>query len=259
MDKALAGIRVVDLTNNQAGPSCGQMLAWLGADVIKVEEPGGDRQRRQGKAPKSDTMGPVFVALNRNKRSVAIDLKSEAGKRPRDRDARWFCAGIPGCRGRFRQRSGSTFSTLHRRGLRGSKREGIGAGRQSGASHAHHDDQSSGNRDDAGGNLHGGAARPAQADEKAETGMHRFVKDDDVDGDECREVPEQRLRAREGRFDLVVLSQVQFDRMKSIVRRRPVSFTASSCTLPVQPHTRMPASPTSVRSMPLWRAWKNSA
>jgi crotonobetainyl-CoA:carnitine CoA-transferase CaiB-like acyl-CoA transferase len=77
----LHGIRIVDLTQFILGPYATQNLGDLGADVIKVEEPGGDRQRRQGKAPKSDTMGPVFVALNRNKRSVAIDLKSEPGKR----------------------------------------------------------------------------------------------------------------------------------------------------------------------------------
>jgi crotonobetainyl-CoA:carnitine CoA-transferase CaiB-like acyl-CoA transferase len=77
----LHGIRVVDLTQFILGPYATQTLGDLGADVIKVEEPSGDRQRRQGKAPKSDTMGPVFVALNRNKRSLALDLKSEAGRR----------------------------------------------------------------------------------------------------------------------------------------------------------------------------------
>ena len=77
----LHGIRIVDLTQFILGPYATQNLGDLGADVIKIEEPGGDRQRRQGKAPKSDTMGPVFVALNRNKRSLALDLKSEPGKR----------------------------------------------------------------------------------------------------------------------------------------------------------------------------------
>src|SRR6185295_19021462 len=78
----LHGIRIIDLTQFILGPYATQNLGDLGADVIKVEEPSGDRQRRQGKAPKSvETMGPVFVGLNRNKRSVAIDLKTEPGKR----------------------------------------------------------------------------------------------------------------------------------------------------------------------------------
>ena len=75
----LAGVRVIDLTQFVLGPYCTQTLGDLGADVIKVEEPGGDRQR-MGKAPNSQTMGPLYVALNRNKRSVALDLKEEAGR-----------------------------------------------------------------------------------------------------------------------------------------------------------------------------------
>lgn len=77
----LHGVRVIDLTQYVLGPYATQTLGDLGADVIKIEEPSGDRQRNQGKAPKSTTMGPLFVALNRNKRSVAIDLKSDEGKR----------------------------------------------------------------------------------------------------------------------------------------------------------------------------------
>jgi crotonobetainyl-CoA:carnitine CoA-transferase CaiB-like acyl-CoA transferase len=76
----LHGIRIIDLTQFVLGPYATQTLGDLGADVIKVEEPSGDRQRNQGKAPKSQNMGPLYVALNRNKRSVAIDLKSDEGK-----------------------------------------------------------------------------------------------------------------------------------------------------------------------------------
>ena len=77
---ALSGVRIVDLTQFVLGPYATQTLGDLGADVIKIEEPSGDRQR-SGKAPKSKTMGPLFVALNRNKRSVVLDLKSEPGRR----------------------------------------------------------------------------------------------------------------------------------------------------------------------------------
>ena len=77
----LHGVRVIDLTQFVLGPYCTQTLGDLGADVIKIEEPGGDRQRQGGKAPTSDAMGPLYVALNRNKRSVVLDLKTEPGKR----------------------------------------------------------------------------------------------------------------------------------------------------------------------------------
>ncbi len=77
----LKGVRVIDLTQFVLGPYCTQTLGDLGADVIKVEEPSGDRQRTAGKAPSSKTMGPTFVALNRNKRSLALDLKSEPGRK----------------------------------------------------------------------------------------------------------------------------------------------------------------------------------
>jgi crotonobetainyl-CoA:carnitine CoA-transferase CaiB-like acyl-CoA transferase len=76
----LNGVRIIDLTQFVLGPYATQTLGDLGADVIKVEEPGGDRQRKDGKPPNLKEMGPSFIALNRNKRSVALDLKSEEGK-----------------------------------------------------------------------------------------------------------------------------------------------------------------------------------
>lgn len=76
----LNGVRVVDLTQFVLGPYATQTLGDLGADVIKIEEPSGDRQRKTGKAPHSKSMGPVYVSLNRNKRSVVLDLKTDDGR-----------------------------------------------------------------------------------------------------------------------------------------------------------------------------------
>jgi len=75
----LAGIRVLDLTMNILGPLAAQILGDMGADVWKVEPPEGDTLRGIGKG-RNPRMGPLFMHLNRNKRSVALDLKSAAAK-----------------------------------------------------------------------------------------------------------------------------------------------------------------------------------
>jgi formyl-CoA transferase len=79
-DKPLAGIKVIDFTGVQAGPACTQMLAWFGADVIKVERPnGGDVTRGQLRdIPDLDAL--YFTMLNSNKRSLAINTKTPEGK-----------------------------------------------------------------------------------------------------------------------------------------------------------------------------------
>jgi crotonobetainyl-CoA:carnitine CoA-transferase CaiB-like acyl-CoA transferase len=81
MTLPLSGIRVLDVSQVMAGPFCCMLLGDMGADVIKVEPPGvGDQTRRaMGFRLQSDD-SPGFLALNRNKRSVEIDLKSEAGR-----------------------------------------------------------------------------------------------------------------------------------------------------------------------------------
>jgi crotonobetainyl-CoA:carnitine CoA-transferase CaiB-like acyl-CoA transferase len=73
----LDGITVIDLSSFIFGPYATQTLGDLGADVIKVEAPGGDRQRFGLKQAKSRDMGSTFMTLNRNKRSVTLDLKEE--------------------------------------------------------------------------------------------------------------------------------------------------------------------------------------
>jgi formyl-CoA transferase len=80
MTKALEGVRVVDMTHVQSGPSSTQLLAWLGADVIKVEVPGrGDVTRGQLRdVPGTDSL--YFTMLNCNKRSITVNMKSPEGK-----------------------------------------------------------------------------------------------------------------------------------------------------------------------------------
>jgi formyl-CoA transferase len=80
MGEALSGIRVIDLTNNQAGPSCGQMLAWLGADVVKVEEPEKGDPARHLLRDRPDADALFYLAFNANKRSLTLNLKHERGK-----------------------------------------------------------------------------------------------------------------------------------------------------------------------------------
>jgi formyl-CoA transferase len=78
--KALEGVKILDMTHVQSGPTCTQLLAWFGADVIKVERPGvGDATRKQLiDVPGADSL--YFTMLNHNKRSVTINTKTDRGK-----------------------------------------------------------------------------------------------------------------------------------------------------------------------------------
>ena len=81
MGKALEGIRILDMTHVQSGPTCTQILAWFGADVIKIERPGvGDATRGQLRdIPDVDSL--YFTMLNANKRSVTLNPKTETGNK----------------------------------------------------------------------------------------------------------------------------------------------------------------------------------
>jgi formyl-CoA transferase len=77
--EALKGVRILDMTHVQAGPTCSQLLAWMGADVIKFEPPQGDATRGQLRdIPNADSL--YFTMLNCNKRSITVNMKTAEGK-----------------------------------------------------------------------------------------------------------------------------------------------------------------------------------
>jgi len=77
--EALKGIRILDMSHVQAGPTCSQLLAWMGADVIKFENPAGDATRGQLRdVPNADSL--YFTMLNCNKRSITVNMKNAEGK-----------------------------------------------------------------------------------------------------------------------------------------------------------------------------------
>ncbi len=80
MTAALDGITVLDFTQFESGTVCTQTLAWLGANVIKIERPGKGEQGRQSTVDQPGMDSYIFILLNANKKSITLDIKHPEGK-----------------------------------------------------------------------------------------------------------------------------------------------------------------------------------
>jgi crotonobetainyl-CoA:carnitine CoA-transferase CaiB-like acyl-CoA transferase len=107
---ALEGIHVLDAASMMAGPYCATLLGDMGADVIKLEPPNGDETRRIG--PRKGTESGVFVGVNRNKRSVALDLRTDAGKKVLAELVQWADVVVDNLRPAARAKLGLDHQTL---------------------------------------------------------------------------------------------------------------------------------------------------
>src|SRR5262249_16291024 len=79
--KALKGVKILDMTHVQSGPTCTQLLAWLGADVIEVERPGAGHATPAQLRDKPGVDSLYFTMLNHNKRSITLNPKTKSGTR----------------------------------------------------------------------------------------------------------------------------------------------------------------------------------
>ncbi len=114
--RALEDIRVLDAASMMAGPYGATLLGDLGADVIKLEPPNGDETRRIG--PRTETDSGVFVGINRNKRSIAVDLRTEEGSEVLGALVDWADVLVENLRPRAKARLGLDWETLHARNPR---------------------------------------------------------------------------------------------------------------------------------------------
>jgi crotonobetainyl-CoA:carnitine CoA-transferase CaiB-like acyl-CoA transferase len=107
---ALQGIKVLDVASMLAGPYCATLLGDMGADVVKLEPPDGDETRRFG--PRTGTDSGVFYGVNRNKRSVVADLRTDEGRLVLDKLVRWADVVVDNMRPSAKARLGLDYSTL---------------------------------------------------------------------------------------------------------------------------------------------------